>query len=372
MAGSRRSAPTNCKRLCELYTGELLEGLVIERCPEFNLWLTGQQSRYAAFRDCASSTARREPARGFRKRLAALEKWVEVAPLMTEAQIELLRRLAGRGRIDACKRQLAAAARLYQAEALDFEPIHKAGRSVRSAAAGGSERAPSRRRRRHQRLAQGPKPCSKAARRPSLAVMPFHALPDRREGIWRNGRRPHARHHYASRQAAELFRHRRGVGLCPWPSTDRPGRRRPTAQRRLCGQRIGAAAGGSARRQRGIDRNRHSEDSLGRGFRLQAGRRLFGHGRHRQPDCRVDRERDRSSRAQSRSAEAARTRSTPGRPITAAFGICTASPRRRTRLPGSFSRWLCGSIRPSPAPMPAFRSPIGRARFSIGAIANSI
>src|SRR5215469_4031082 len=28
--------------LCELYTGELLEGLVIERCPEFNLWLTGQ------------------------------------------------------------------------------------------------------------------------------------------------------------------------------------------------------------------------------------------------------------------------------------------------------------------------------------------
>ena len=30
--------------------GDLLEGLVIERCPEFNLWLTGQRSRYAAFR----------------------------------------------------------------------------------------------------------------------------------------------------------------------------------------------------------------------------------------------------------------------------------------------------------------------------------
>ena len=28
--------------LCDLYDGELLEGLVIDRCPEFNLWLTAQ------------------------------------------------------------------------------------------------------------------------------------------------------------------------------------------------------------------------------------------------------------------------------------------------------------------------------------------
>ena len=112
--------------LCELYTGELLEGLVIERCPEFNLWLTGQQSRYAAFRATLLQQLVDSLPVGSGKRLAALEKWVEVAPFDDRAQIGLLRCLAGRGRVDACKRHLAATARLYEAEALDFEPIRKA------------------------------------------------------------------------------------------------------------------------------------------------------------------------------------------------------------------------------------------------------
>lgn len=169
--------------LCELYTGELLEGLVIERCPEFNLWLTGQQRRYAAFRTALlqrlAESLPADSARG----LAALEKWVEIAPLDNRAQIELLRRLAGRGRIDACKRQLAAAARLFRAEALDFEPVQKAWREVcetrlpanpRSAVA--APLAP-------PAPGAGTESVSKAGRRPSLAVMPFHSLPDRREGI---------------------------------------------------------------------------------------------------------------------------------------------------------------------------------------------
>ncbi|MGA9302250.1 MAG: transcriptional regulator, partial [Bradyrhizobium sp.] len=111
--------------LSELYTGELLEGLVIERCPEFNLWLTGQQSRYAAFRATLLQQLVASLPVDSDKRLAALEKWVEVAPFDDRAQIELLRCLAGRGRVDAFKRHLAAAARLYEAEGLDFEPIRK-------------------------------------------------------------------------------------------------------------------------------------------------------------------------------------------------------------------------------------------------------
>jgi len=167
--------------LSDLYAGELLEGLTIERCPEFNLWLTGQQSRYAAFRTALLQrlvqSLPADSSRGF----AALEKWVELAPFDHDAQTELLRRLAKQGRIDACKRQLAAAARLYEAEALDFEPIRKAWRevyqtrgapSIAVAEVSSVPIAPG------ARLEMG----SKAARRPSLAVMPFHALPDRREG----------------------------------------------------------------------------------------------------------------------------------------------------------------------------------------------
>jgi len=167
--------------LSDLYAGELLEGLTIERCPEFNLWLTGQQSRYAAFRTALLQrlvqSLPADSSRGF----AALEKWVELAPFDHNAQTELLCRLAKQGRIDACKRQLAAAARLYEAEALDFEPIRKAWRevyqtrgapSIAVAEVSSVPIAPG------ARLEMG----SKAARRPSLAVMPFHALPDRREG----------------------------------------------------------------------------------------------------------------------------------------------------------------------------------------------
>jgi DNA-binding SARP family transcriptional activator/TolB-like protein len=168
--------------LCDLYSGELLEGLVIERCPEFNLWLTGQRSRYAAFRATLLQRLAESLPADSGKKLAALEKWVEVAPFDDRAQIGLLRCLAGRGRVDACKRHLAAATRLYEAEGLDFEPIRKTWReasNTRSAAVRGGDVAPSA----TPVPGAGAEIGSKQGRRPSLAVMPFHALPDRRKGI---------------------------------------------------------------------------------------------------------------------------------------------------------------------------------------------
>jgi len=167
--------------LCELYSGELLEGLVIERCPEFNLWLTGQRSRYAAFRTTLLQRLVESLPADSGKRLAALEKWTEVAPFDDRAQIGLLRRLARLGRIDACKRHLAAAARLYEAEGLDFEPIRKMWQeasNTRSATVPDGAVVPSA----TPAPGAGAEIGSKPARRPSLAVMPFHALPDRREG----------------------------------------------------------------------------------------------------------------------------------------------------------------------------------------------
>ena len=174
---------TRLEALCELYTGELLEGLVIERCPEFNLWLTGQQSRYSAFRATLLQRLVESLPADSDEALAAIEKWVEVAPFDDRAQIGLLRRLAGRGRVDACRRHLSAAAKLYEAESLDFELVQEGvagdkrrrGRPrLRSApSAGSAATAPDR----------AAELGSKPARRPSLAVMPFHAVPDRREGI---------------------------------------------------------------------------------------------------------------------------------------------------------------------------------------------
>jgi DNA-binding SARP family transcriptional activator len=214
--------------LCDLYSGELLEGLVIERCPEFNLWLTGQRSRYAAIRTTLLQRLVESLPADSGKRLAALEKWAEVAPFDDRAQIGLLRRLAGFGRVDACKRHLAAAARLYEAEGLDFEPIRKTWQeasNTRSATVPGGAVVPSA----TPAPGAGAEIGSKPARRPSLAVMPFHALPDRREGT---GETADGLTHDTITRLAKLrsFFYRRGIGLCPWPSTGRPRRSRSTAQ----------------------------------------------------------------------------------------------------------------------------------------------
>ncbi|MNR10450.1 hypothetical protein D3C85_1267030 [compost metagenome] len=58
---------------------------------------------------------------------------------------------------------------------------------------------------------------------------------------------------------------------------------------------------------------------------------------------------------------------TPGRPITAAFGTCTASTGPTMSRRGISSRWRCGSIRRFQGRMRACLSPIGRMRSSAGA-----
>lgn len=180
-SGVERLSLEQLQALSELYRGELLEGLLIERCPEFNLWLTGQQSRYAAFRTALLQRMVESLPADSSQGFAALEKWVEVAPLDDKALIRFLRHLAERGRVDACRRQLAAAARLYEAEAIDFEPIRKAWQEVCEAgpaAVPSGAVAPPSTTPAHD---AGAEIGSKPARRASLAVMPFHALPDRRE-----------------------------------------------------------------------------------------------------------------------------------------------------------------------------------------------
>jgi TolB-like protein/DNA-binding SARP family transcriptional activator/Flp pilus assembly protein TadD len=159
---------TALQQLSDLYRGELLEGLALERSPEYHLWLTGQRSRYAAYRaDLLQRLAAILPAdsaQGF----AALETWAEIAPFDAAAQALLLKRLAERGRLDAARQRLEAAERLYRAEGLDAAPLRTALRDRRPA----SPAAP----------APSAPPDGDAggapAARASLAVMPFQTSQD--------------------------------------------------------------------------------------------------------------------------------------------------------------------------------------------------
>ena len=155
--------------LSDLYRGEALEGLVIERCPEFNLWLTALRSRYSAFRvDLQRRLVDRLSAQSA-KEFAALETWVEIAPFDDAAQILLLTRLAERGRIDAGKRHVAAAERLYRAESLDFAPIREAWRGLGAARVTTPVAAPAR----SDSICVDESALSGSPRRSSLAVFPL-------------------------------------------------------------------------------------------------------------------------------------------------------------------------------------------------------
>ena len=158
----------------DLYGGELLEGLAIERSPAFNLWLTAQRSRYAALRvELVRKHAERLPADSAQG-LAALEKWAEIAPFDDSAHMQLLKRLAERGRMDDCKRRLASTERLYQSESLDFAPIREAWRGLRESRAATPAAQPAQTAAARAEIGARPS----GADRPSLAVMPFRRTRD--------------------------------------------------------------------------------------------------------------------------------------------------------------------------------------------------
>ena len=152
-------APEQLRELVTPWRGELMAGLELDRSPAFAAWLTGQRRRLHALHVAAlerlAATAAGEEAQ------AHLEAWLEQAPFDPRAHAQLLASLARAGRIGEGEAHLAASVRRFEAEGLDGAPLHQAWRSARVAprvggAASEPEATP-----------------STAARRASLAVMPF-------------------------------------------------------------------------------------------------------------------------------------------------------------------------------------------------------
>lgn len=137
--GIDRLAPERLRALSTLFVGDFLEGLEIDRNPEFNSWLTAQRCR---FRGCeaaalehllASIPPDSEDVFGY------LDQWLQIAPFDRRAHEQRLNALAVRGRIQEGDAHVAAAARLFEAEGLDCAPIRsfwKAQRRQPASAAG--------------------------------------------------------------------------------------------------------------------------------------------------------------------------------------------------------------------------------------------
>jgi DNA-binding SARP family transcriptional activator len=67
---------------------------------------------------------------------AYLEKWIAIAPFDRRAHSLLLSALARQGKLGECEAHLAATARLFETEGLDFAPIRGAWRSIKAKTTG--------------------------------------------------------------------------------------------------------------------------------------------------------------------------------------------------------------------------------------------
>lgn len=171
--GLGRLQTRHLEGLLARFAGDFLEGLEIGRNPSFNSWLTGQRHRFRAYRIALlEELVERMPAAS-RESLAYLDAWMGLAPFDRRAHELVLLALARRGQLKEGDEHLAATARAFESEGLDWLPLRntwreaKAAFSITSAVpglaspalAGGSQSV------------EAGRPAT--GRRASIAVMPF-------------------------------------------------------------------------------------------------------------------------------------------------------------------------------------------------------
>jgi DNA-binding SARP family transcriptional activator/TolB-like protein len=119
------------RALCDLFVGDFLEGLDLNRSPQLDHWLAAQRRRYRTCHVAMIEQLIKMLPDDHQEMRSYAEKWVELSPFDTRAQILLLTVLMASGQPSEAERHLAAAARLFETEELDFAPIRMAWRQIR-------------------------------------------------------------------------------------------------------------------------------------------------------------------------------------------------------------------------------------------------
>ncbi|TGQ54323.1 transcriptional regulator [Mesorhizobium sp. M1C.F.Ca.ET.193.01.1.1] len=162
------------RTLAQLFAGDFLDGLELDRSPHFTSWLTAQRRRFSSCHVAVLEHIIGLLPQGADEAGAYLDKWLELAPFDGRAHVALLENLARRGQIGAGEEHLATAAELFHSEGLDFAPLREAWHEIRARNAGATPCArsgPTSLAPQPPMLAVESEPA--ALRRASLAVMPF-------------------------------------------------------------------------------------------------------------------------------------------------------------------------------------------------------
>lgn len=152
--------PDRARELLQLFDGDLLEGLEMDRNPLFDGWLGAQRRRFRGYQ--LALLAELVPHATDAEELGLLESWVQLAPFDLEAHRLLLAALARRQRFREGEEHLTATLRHFETEGLDATAVREAWRSAREQRTASPAAVP--------RQVDVDRP---ASRRASIAVMPF-------------------------------------------------------------------------------------------------------------------------------------------------------------------------------------------------------
>jgi len=171
--GIERLDPSRLHVLSTLFVSGFLDGIEIDRSPQFNSWLTAQRRR---FRVCHAAIlehlARSLPSKS-EEVFGHLETWLELTPFDRAAHETLLLALAQRGRLRDGEEHLAATERLFEAEGLDCTAIRQMWRVARGEQARASRPSEAGAPLSVRPAIGASEIAAVAPRRASIAVMPF-------------------------------------------------------------------------------------------------------------------------------------------------------------------------------------------------------
>lgn len=168
--------------LCDLFVGDFLEGLDLNRSPQLDHWVATQRRRYrachAAILEQLTGMLSQDPV----AMRSYAERWVGISPFDTRAHTLLLKTLVECGLPGEGDEHITVTARLFEAEDLDIGPVRRAWNEIRRERADSSTGAEVALRvtGSAERSAIIDAPDLPVPRRASLAVMPF-TVPDKHD-----------------------------------------------------------------------------------------------------------------------------------------------------------------------------------------------
>src|SRR5882757_2427179 len=127
----KNGSPDDLRSLLDLFRGDFLEGLSVERAPSFENWLAGQRHRFGQLRQQLLERLSSVLPPESDDRIEVLRECIEVAPFDEAVHLELVRTLLRRGLYAEAQRQIDASVTRFRTEGIDPESLEAAFAAAR-------------------------------------------------------------------------------------------------------------------------------------------------------------------------------------------------------------------------------------------------